>query len=184
MSACQGELLARGRTASARGGKTGNLRVEIDMEKARKVVVLGACVLIAACGESADREQPPSRDTVDPVDDVTTPSVHIVSPAEGDVLERGAVTVRLEVEGIVVVPAGVEQASSGHHHLLVDAPLPDLDLPIPSEPGRYIHLGRGQTEYVIEELDVGQHQVIALLGDHVHVPLSPPVADTVRFVVH
>jgi len=115
--------------------------------------------------------------------EATTRSVQIVSPADGEVLERGAVTVRLQVEGIVVVPAGVEQSSSGHHHLIVDAPLPDMGLPIPSEAGRYIHLGKGQTEYVLEGLEAGQHEVIALMGDHVHVPLSPPVADTVRFVV-
>ena len=60
--------------------------------------------------------------------EATTQGVQIISPADGEVLERGAVTVRLQVEGLVVVPAGVEQSSSGHHHLIVDAPLPDLGL--------------------------------------------------------
>ena len=152
------------------------------MEKARKIAVLGACLLIGSCGESADGEDPPSSDVVDSIVDVT-PRVRILTPADGDVLEGGALTVRLEVEGLAVVPAGVEQTSSGHHHLIIDAPLPDLNLPIPSEAGRYVHLGKGQTEYLIEGLAAGQHQVIALVGDHVHVPLSPPVADTVRFVV-
>ena len=36
---------------------------------------------------------------------------------------------------------------------------------------------------VLEGLEAGPHEVIALVGDHLHVPLSPPVADTVRFVV-
>jgi len=152
------------------------------MEKVRKIAVLGACLLIGGCGESADSEDPPSSDVVDSIVEVT-PRVRILTPADGDVLEGGALTVRLEVEGLAVVPAGVEQTSSGHHHLIIDAPLPDLDLPIPSEAGRYVHLGKGQTEYLIEGLAAGQHQVIALVGDHVHVPLSPPVADTVRFVV-
>ena len=152
------------------------------MEKARKMAVLGACLLIGGCGESADGDDPSSSDVVDSIVDVT-PRVRILTPADGDVLEGGALTVRLEVEGLAVVPAGVEQTSSGHHHLIIDAPLPELDLPIPSEAGRYVHLGKGQTEYLIEGLAAGQHQVIALVGDHVHVPLSPPVADTVRFVV-
>ena len=152
------------------------------MEKARKMAVLAACLLIGGCGESADGEDPPSSDAADSIVDVT-PRVRILTPADGDVLEGSALTVRLEVEGLAVVPAGVEQTSSGHHHLIIDAPLPDLDLPIPSEAGRYVHLGKGQTEYLIEGLAAGQHQVIALVGDHVHVPLSPPVADTVRFVV-
>ena len=157
--------------------------METGMEKALKIAVLGACALSGACGESADREEPSSGEAVDSVVDVAAGRVRIVSPAEGDVVEGGDVTVRLEVDGLIVVPAGVEQPSSGHHHLLVDAPLPDLDLPIPSEAGRYIHLGKAQTEYLIEGLDVGAHQIIALVGDYAHVPLSPPVADTVRFVV-
>jgi len=153
------------------------------MEKIWKTAALIACLLPGACGEPANREDLPPGDAASPVMEATTRSVQIVSPADGEVLERGAVTVRLQVEGIVVVPAGVEQSSSGHHHLIVDAPLPDMGLPIPSEAGRYIHLGKGQTEYVLEGLEAGQHEVIALMGDHVHVPLSPPVADTVRFVV-
>lgn len=153
------------------------------MEKIWKAAALAACLLPGACGESSDREDLPPGDAASPIMEATTQGVQIISPADGEVLERGAVTVRLQVEGIVVVPAGVEQPSSGHHHLIVDAPLPDLGLPIPSEAGRYIHLGMGQTEYVLEGLEAGQHEVIALVGDHVHVPLSPPVADTVRFVV-
>ena len=153
------------------------------MNRIWTLAVFAACLPIGACGESVDREDLPPRDAASPVSEETTPGVQIVSPTEGQLVEGGDVTVRLEVEGIEVVPAGVEQSSSGHHHLIVDAPLPDLDLPIPSEVGRYIHLGKGQTEYVLEGLAAGPHEVIALVGDHVHVPLSPPVADTVRFVV-
>jgi len=32
-------------------------------------------------------------------------------------------------------PVSAARVSSGHHHLLVDAPLPDLSGPMPSEPG-------------------------------------------------
>jgi hypothetical protein len=153
------------------------------MNKIWTVAAVAAFLSLGACGESASREELPPGDVATPVPEEATPGVQIVSPAEGALLDAGAVEVRLEVEGIVVVPAGVQQAASGHHHLIVDAPLPDLELPIPSEAGRYIHLGKGQTEYVLEGLEAGPHEVIALVGDHLHVPLSPPVADTVRFVV-
>ena len=153
------------------------------MNKIWTVAVVAACLAIGACGESVDRVDVPPRDSVSPVLEATSVGVQIVSPTDGELVESGDVTVRLEVEGIVVVPAGVEQPASGHHHLIVDAPLPDLDRPIPAEAGRYIHLGKGQAEFVLEGLTAGPHEVIALLGDHLHVPLSPPVADTVRFVV-
>jgi hypothetical protein len=157
--------------------------VEKLMNKIWTVAAVAACLPIGACGESVDRVDVPPRDSVSPVSEATSAGVEIVSPTDGDLVESGDVTVRLEVEGLVVVPAGVEQPASGHHHLIVDAPLPDLDRPIPAEAGRYIHLGKGQTEFVLEGLTAGPHEVIALMGDHLHVPLSPPVADTVRFVV-
>jgi hypothetical protein len=157
--------------------------VEIGVEQALKAGILGSCLLLGGCADSGDRGDQSSGSPEDSDGYVPTAVVRIVSPSDGDTLASGVVTVRLEVEGLVVVPAGVEQASSGHHHLLVDAPLPALDLPVPSEAGRYIHLGKGQTEFLLEELDIGEHRVIALVGDHMHVPLSPPVADTVRFVV-
>lgn len=150
---------------------------------AHRIVALSVCIWIAGCGEPAAQDQRSSGDPRESITDVATPRVQISAPAEGDTIDRGDVTVRLVVEGLVVVPAGVEQASSGHHHLLVDSPLPELNRPIPSEAGRYIHLGKGQTDYLLEGLAAGQHQVIALVGDHLHVPLNPPVADTVRFVV-
>lgn len=152
--------------------------------KGLAVLLLGILPLIGACSDPADRTN--SREsgaTAGSETSIPPASVHIAAPREGEVVEGAEVLVVLDVEGLVVVPAGVQQASSGHHHLLVDAPLPELDMPIPSEPGRYIHLGKGQTEYRLEGLESGEHRVIALVGDHAHVPLNPPVADTVDFFV-
>jgi len=147
------------------------------------ILLLAATALIGACVGSPGEETTPNSES--PAEETTVPGfrVHITLPGEGTSVTGPAVTVVLEVEGLSVVPAGVQKASSGHHHLLVDAPLPDLGRPIPSEPGRYIHMGKGQTEYRVEGLEPGEHQVIALVGDHLHVPLSPPVADTIRFTV-
>lgn len=150
---------------------------------ASPILVLGITALVSACSGSAGDESTPDGESQAAETPVSLARVRITSPGEGAAVAEPAVTVVLEVEGLAVVPAGVQQASSGHHHLLVDAPLPDLGQPIPSERGRYIHLGKGQSEYVLKGLEPGEHQVIALVGDHVHVPLSPPVADTVRFTV-
>lgn len=153
------------------------------MKFASPILVLGATALIGACAGSAGDESTPDGERQAAETPVSRARVGITAPGEGTAVAGPAVTVVLQVEGLAVVPAGVQQASSGHHHLLVDAPLPDLGQPIPSEPGRYIHLGKGQTEYVLKGLEPGEHQVIALVGDYLHVPLSPPVADTVRFTV-
>ena len=78
---------------------------------------------------------------------------------------------------------GIE-AGTGHHHLMVDAELPAAGLPIPATPGVHIHMGQAQTEYEITGLGVGEHTVIAVVGDGSHIPLNPSVVDTIRFVVN
>lgn len=96
----------------------------------------------------------------------------ILAPADGAVV-RGPVTVRFGLSGMGVAPAGVEHENTGHHHLIVDAPLPPLDEPIPTD-DNHLHFGGGQTEAVIV-LPPGPHTLQLLLGDWSHVPHAPPV---------
>jgi uncharacterized protein DUF4399 len=72
-----------------------------------------------------------------------------------------------------VAPAGSDRANSGHHHLIVDAELPPLNKPIPSD-FNHLHFGAGQTEAEIK-LKPGTHTLQLLLGDKDHVPHMPPV---------
>ena len=109
-------------------------------------------------------------------------SVQIVLPAEGPFEEGSSVMLTLEVSGLTIEPAGTTDEGTGHHHLMVDRDLPVGGLPIPSFSGQ-VHLGEGQLEYEIEGLDAGEHVVIAVVGDGMHVPLYPWVVDTVRFVI-
>ena len=98
--------------------------------------------------------------------------VYIVSPADGAVVPL-TLTVRFGLINMGVSPAGVEKANSGHHHLLIDAPLPPLDQPIPNDEN-HLHFGGGQTEATIT-LTPGKHTLQLLLGDANHVPHNPPV---------
>src|SRR5262249_59330330 len=72
-----------------------------------------------------------------------------------------------------VPPAEIEKPNPGHHPLIVDAPLPDLNEPIPSD-FNHLHFGAGQTEATIT-LPLGRHTLQLLLGDENHVPHNPPV---------
>jgi hypothetical protein len=91
--------------------------------------------------------------------------------------DRGRVplkaTIRFGLVNMGVAPAGVEKANSGHHHLLIDTPLPPLDQPIPSDPD-HLHFGGGQTQATVT-LTPGRHTLQLLLGDANHVPHDPPV---------
>jgi len=98
--------------------------------------------------------------------------LYIVAPTDGAVV-TAPFTVRFGLKGAGVAPAGVEKAGTGHHHLLIDTPVPNLAEPIPSD-DNHRHFGGGQTEAEIN-LAPGQHTLQLLLGDHNHIPHTPPL---------
>ena len=71
-------------------------------------------------------------------------SVFLVEPADGATVGRN-VKVKFGVSGMDLAPAGTSKPNSGHHHLLIDTPLPPLDREIPSDLN-HLHFGRAQTE--------------------------------------
>lgn len=99
-------------------------------------------------------------------------SVYIISPADGSTVSS-PVRVVFGLKGFGVVPAGIQRADAGHHHLLIDAALPPLGLPIPND-ATHVHFGKGQTEAEVV-LTPGRHELRLLLGDHLHVPHDPPL---------
>ncbi len=107
--------------------------------------------------------------------------VYIIEPKDGAVIS-GPVTVRFGLSGMGVAPAGVEKSNTGHHHLIINTDLTDLENPIPAD-DNHKHFGGGQTETVIE-LAPGEHTLQLVLGDHNHVPHKPVVkSDVVRVTV-
>jgi hypothetical protein len=98
--------------------------------------------------------------------------VYFVYPSDGGYVTLTPV-IRFGLINMGVAPAGLEKANTGHHHLLVDAPLPPLDQPIPND-FNHLHFGAGQTEAKIT-LSPGTHTLQLLLGDENHVPHEPPV---------
>tara|TARA_E500000081_G_C6060392_1_gene318056 strand:- start:592 stop:960 length:369 start_codon:yes stop_codon:yes gene_type:complete len=99
-------------------------------------------------------------------------SVYFISPHDGESVSR-TVTVRFGLENFGVAPAGIQMMNTGHHHLIIDADLPSLSLPIPADKN-YVHFGKGQTEVEIE-LTKGTHTLQLLLGDFRHIPHNPPI---------
>jgi hypothetical protein len=98
--------------------------------------------------------------------------VYFISPADGAVV-KSPVSVRFGLAGMGVAPAGIAREETGHHHLIVDSPLPDLSLPIPSD-DHHQHFGGGQTETTLE-LGPGTHTLQLVMGDASHLPHEPPV---------
>ena len=152
-----------------------------------RIVGIGTLALsFAACGgETGDRpssEEPPDQ-AAEQEDAAAEPAtVSIVAPEDGAVVDQGPLLVVMEVTGLTVVAAGVMDPGTGHHHLIVDGEV-DWTLPIPNDPGVHYHMGQAQTEFTLEDLTPGEHRIVAVVADRVHVPLDPPVADTITVVV-
>lgn len=98
--------------------------------------------------------------------------VYFEYPTDGAYVPR-KVRIRFGLVNMGVAPAGVEKAGTGHHHLLIDSPVPPLDQPIPNDPN-HLHFGAGQTEAEVT-LPLGSHTLQLLLGDNNHIPHDPPV---------
>ena len=107
--------------------------------------------------------------------------VYIGWPLDGATVYTTHVKVWFGTRNFGVAPAGVTTKNTGHHHLLIDAPLPPLDQPIPSD-RNHLHFGLGQTEAIVE-LSPGTHTLQLLMGDADHVPHDPPLMSK-RITIH
>jgi len=142
------------------------------MKKAFPMIAL--CALgLAACGGGEGSEE-----MAEPMGSVT-----ILEPANGSTVTGPNVTVRLSTTNLPIVPAGELTPGTGHHHLYLDADVESMTAPVPTVPGSIVHMGNAASEYTFENVAPGQHRLIAVVADGVHVPLDPPALDTVTFTV-
>ena len=128
----------------------------------KNVLVIGILMLFNGSNAIAQSRTPSNQEA----------EVYIISPTDGQRV-TSPVTIKFGLRGIGVAPAGTEKDNTGHHHLIVDAALPPLDEPIPSDEN-YRHFGGGQTEVTLE-LGPGNHTLQLLLADHNHIPHDPVI---------
>lgn len=153
-----------------------------------RLALLSLTATAVACS-GADEEAPaidaePAMEETAPAPSAEAPAgtVTITEPADGSEVEGPSVTVRLDTD-VQIMPAGDTTPGSGHHHLYLDADLTPADQPVPTRPGEVIHMGDGSEEYVFEDVAPGEHRLIAVVADGLHIPLQPWVVDTVTFTV-
>lgn len=131
-----------------------------------------ACVVVFGASAGTDIPRTPAPEGAE---------VYIISPKDGAEV-TSPVLVRFGLKKMGVAPAGTDKANTGHHHILIDVPLPKFDQPVPKD-DQHRHFGGGQTEVLID-LSPGRHTLQLLLGDQYHIPHSPPVySDPVSITV-
>ena len=99
-------------------------------------------------------------------------AVYFITPKNDDIVS-GEVVVKFGLQNFGVSPAGLNVNGTGHHHVIIDADLPNLTQPIQADKN-HVHFGKGQTEVKLE-LEPGSHTLQLLLGDYRHVPHNPPI---------
>jgi hypothetical protein len=99
-------------------------------------------------------------------------SVFFVTPRDGSTVSN-PVILNFAVTGMSVAPAGDSTPMSGHHHVLIDAELPAMDMPIPAD-ANHVHFGDGSSTTELT-LEPGEHTLQLLFADHLHIPHDPPV---------
>lgn len=108
------------------------------------------------------------------------PDAYFTNLRDGDTVDSPFV-LRFGLSMRGLVPAGNAAGRAGHHHLLINQPLPlDFKKPLPFT-DQYIHFGKGQMETVVN-LKPGTYQLTLLLADQGHIPYfvySKPVKVTV-----
>jgi hypothetical protein len=150
-----------------------------------------AALLIASDARAEHHEQAdphsaaaPAAASAQPIPRTPRPAdakLYIISPTSGETVSS-PVTIRFGLAGMGVAPAGVATPNTGHHHLIIDAPLPPMNAPLPKD-DKHLHFGGGQTE-VTMQMAPGPHTIQLVLGDKDHVPHEPPlISDAVTFKV-
>jgi Domain of unknown function (DUF4399) len=127
----------------------------------RIAIVMGLSLLTAAA--LADRTAAPAG-----------AEVYFIAPANGATL-TGAVTVKFGLKGMGIAPAGVKFDNTGHHHLLIDTDIKDvnLDAPLPAS-DKVVHFGKGQTETSLT-LAPGKHTLELVFADAMHTSFEPVI---------
>jgi len=153
------------------------------MRALQRLMIVSCAVGVAASAAPA-RAQAPSDKPVPTQQAATqqafkrTPApadayVYIGWPNDNETVHTTHIKVWFGTRNFGVAPAGTTKPNTGHHHLLIDTPLPPMDQPIPNDKNHQ-HFGLGQTETFVD-LPPGTHTLQILMGDVDHVPHDPPL---------
>ena len=107
-------------------------------------------------------------------------SVSFAEPADGATVSS-PFKVKFNVTGMLVKPAGVMDAGTGHHHLLINMGAVTAGEVIPMD-ATHLHYGKGQTEADIT-LPPGDYALTMQFANGAHQSYGPALAQTIHVTV-
>lgn len=157
----------------------------MSIEKKLGAFLMGVLILAGCAAEAPEEEMvEEAPEAMEEVGSAGPFAVILASPTDGSTVAGSDVHVALQVSpGLTIAPAGTMDPGTGHHHLFLDTDLTPLDQVIPAGIPGIVHLGQAQLEHHFEGVAPGEHRIIAVVADGAHLPLNPPVVDTVHFTV-
>ena len=111
---------------------------------------------------------------------VHAPKVFFISPKDGATVSS-PVKLQFGVDGYQVKPAGVADALTGHHHVIIDGKPTAKNEVIPADE-THLHFGKGQTEADIN-LSPGSHTLTLQFADGAHRSYGPEMSSTIHITV-
>ncbi|MGB0590601.1 MAG: DUF4399 domain-containing protein [Myxococcota bacterium] len=157
------------------------------------LIILAAGLAAIACEKSEDPGGQATATKVEAAPAAEEPAGPVSLPApegakvsfenlkEGDKV-TSPVKVCIATEGLELEPSGPVNAGKGHHHILVDIPVPDdLTKDIPKD-AQNIHLGDGSACADVT-LSPGPHSLRLLFADGSHRPYTPPITAEINITV-
>jgi hypothetical protein len=155
--------------------------------RARRIAWLPVAGLFALVGCGGDTtpevEEAPEAEAPTPAPEPAAATVSIAQPQDGASVTGPNVEVVLETTNLRVVEAGVMDPGTGHHHIFLDVDVTPMNEVIPAGVAGIIHKGDGTSVHTLENVPPGEHRLIAVVADGMHIPLNPPVVDTIFFTV-
>jgi len=148
----------------------------------KNIIIVFSIFLIISC-ESNDNNNavdkkisvqniPTSPPSIKRVVSPTGSKIYFITPKNDEIVSN-PVSLEFGSEGVEIVPSGQNKPATGHHHIIIDAELPNMNLPIPAD-DYYVHFGDGSSSTQLT-LEPGIHTLQLLLGDFLHIPHDPPL---------
>ena len=89
---------------------------------------------------------------------------------------------KFESIGMTVKPAGLLVSGTGHHHLIINGSFVERGVIVPADE-QHIHFGKGQTEYVLNNLKPGKYTLTLQFADGAHASYGEQLSTTVNVTV-